>query len=404
MPSNHRMHNMQNTTTYRHPMRSLPRVSASFAIAATLIVAPSCGKQSKAEQPATKVASTSKRSASVWQSRVDHDAWSKLGYRLDWEGFPFPLGRDSSQVTMFRPYTDMVLVQNKSSTIVLLEPATGAIRWSSVPADRLTKFVGLDQDPYNPGRVLVSSESEIFGLSAATGDLILRERLQKVVNTAPVLESGQAIFGTSTGEVHSHLVGGNVRAWAFDGHGSIEADPVRVGQYIGVVSNAGEVMFFSTGGAIVGHARIFGGLANDPVANESTLFIAGLDQSVWAFAPNGMQVWRYRGSAPIRSQPVVVGDTVYCDVPGKGMTAFDSSTGAIRWNDPKMHGTVVGTKRGMLIVWGGGTAMLIDPDRGDVLVRVDLPHVVKAVPDTFNDGNLYTVDDHNVVAKFTSRK
>lgn len=331
-----------------------------------------------------------------------HAAWQKVGYRLNWRGYPFAGTRGAPRVTELRAWSDYVIAQERSSEVSLMESTTGAVRWSTDLANPLTRFVGVTRDARDPNLVLVASESELFGLTAQTGNLLNRERFEKVVNTRPLVAGPLAIFGTSTGEVQAHLIGRSVKAWGFGTSGAIDAAPVRVGAAIGFVSQAGDVLFLSEGGAVIGRSRIYSGLANDPVANDSTMFIAGLDQSLWAIDPSGSLRWRVRHSAPLRAQPATDGPRVYCDLPGQGLTGFDAATGRQLWVAKNTGGTVVGTQGASLIVWDGEAVSLVDAVRGDVLERAEIPGVAFIRTDSFADGNLYAVGIDGTVSKLTA--
>lgn len=380
----------------------------AFVLAAGLPVA--CARQgaakpsaSSSEKSVATTMVTPPAKGGEYAPNVDHEAWAKLGYRLDWQGFPFFAGGNSARVTRIVPFDDMVLVQEASSAVALLEANTGAKRWAVNLANPITKFTGISRDPLDSARILVSSESELFGLAAQSGNLVIREKYEKVVNTAPVMLGHLAVYGGSTGEVQAHVVGRGVKAWGFDLQGAIDADPVRMGESVGAVSQAGEVVFLTDKGAVLGQNKIFQGLANDPVANDTTMYIAGLDQSVWAFDFTGALAWRYRTSTPLKDQPTLQGDTLYVNVPGQGLTALHAADGHVRWICKAAGGTIIAIRNKQLIAWDGRTAFTIDPDRGDVYEKVELPDMKFIKLDKLDNGNAYAVDVRGVVSKFVPR-
>lgn len=365
-----------------------------------------CARQGAAKPAASANAKAPAKPAAKpgeYAPNVDHDAWAKLGYRLDWQGFPFLAGGNTARVTRIVPFDDMVLVQESSSAVALLEANTGAKRWAVDLANPITKFTGISRDPQDSARILVSSESELFGLAAQSGNLVIREKYEKVVNTAPVTIGHLAIYGCSTGEVQAHVVGRGVKAWGFDLQGSIDADPVRMGESVGAVSQAGEVVFLTDKGAVLGRNKIFQGLATNPVANDTTMYVAGLDQSVWAFDFTGALAWRYRTSVPLKDQPTLHADTLYVNVPGQGLTALNAADGHVRWISKSAAGTVIAVRNKQLIAWDGTSAYTIDPDRGDVYDKVELQNIQFIKLDAFDNGNAYAVDGRGVVSKFVPR-
>jgi len=338
---------------------------------------------------------------------VVHEDWSRLGYRLDWVGFPFPAVGRRGRVLSVDAYADVVVAQERSSTVTVLEAATGERRWSLDLAGPLTKFVGVLRDESDPNRLIVSSESEAFVLGLIDSALVGRERYAIVANTEPLLLNGQLVFGTANGEIMAHLLGRNVKAWGFRTGGSFDTRLVRVGDAVAGVAQTGDVVFLLPDGTLIGRARIFGGVSADPVSDAGILFVAGLDQSVWAFDQQGQVQWRHRTPVRLTVRPAVRAGTLYVEIPGSGLTAFEGATGKVLWTASDVRGTVIGARAGHLLVLESSgsrsTLVTLDPARGDVLERVSLPGVVSITTDAFEDGRLYAVSDRAVLAKFAPR-
>lgn len=333
-----------------------------------------------------------------------HDDWAKIGYRLDWVGFPF-LGEEEEDnpVTIVKAYGDLLIAQNRQSTVSALEAGNGQRRWSVQLAGPLTKFVGINRDASSPIPVIVSSESDVFVISTANGTIMSRERYSRVVNTQPVLAGNLLISGTSTGEVVAHYLGRNVKAWGFVTTGAFEANAVAIGDIVAAVSQVGDVLFLTTGGSLAGRGRIYDGLDTNPVTDNGLLFIAGRDRSVWGFDPSGYNIWRHRTSSPLRTQPTAHNGVLYVDIPGNGLTAFEEGTGKVMWKAPNVNGTVIASRNGKLLVRSGETITLVDPSRGDILERISTPGIAKIVFDQFDDGRMYLVNEHSNVAKMIPR-
>jgi outer membrane protein assembly factor BamB len=334
---------------------------------------------------------------------VVHEDWAKIGYRLDWVGFPFPGATPRTRVVAFAPYEDIVVAQRDSSLVSVLEAGTGQVRWSTELTGPLTKWVGITREPDGEGRIIVSSESEIFILATGTGNLLGRERFARVVNTPPLLHGTLVIGGTSTGVVQAHRLGGAMPAWAFSASGSIDVPLVHVGATISAISQAGEVMFFTPTGSLAGRGRIYGAVDCAPATDGERLFIAGRDQSLWAFSPTGSLLWRYRTSNPLKVSPTCHDGTVYCDLGAEGLSALDPASGSVRWSNREVHGRVIGVRAGRLLVWNGAALSTLDPATGDMHTRVPLSRIRHVAPDAFVDGNLYAFSDDALLARFVPR-
>lgn len=335
---------------------------------------------------------------------VDHDAWGKLGYRLDWQGFPYAGVPGKAQTTSLTPTKDIVLLQERGSTVVLVEASTGALRWSVDLTSPLTRFLDLRRDPDNPQQILVSSETELFTLAAQTGNFLRRDRFPRVVNTPPVCVAGLAIYGTTAGEIFAQQVATGLKTWGYGARAGFEAHPVKLDGAVGVVAQDGEVLLITPNGKINGRSKIFEGLGNSPVTDGKYLFIAGQDQSVWAFDEHANLVWRQRTASPLTAQPAAYQKMLLCDMPEGGLTAFESTTGKILWTNPKVHGTVIAARGGNLLAWDGTTATLVEPARGDTIASAELKDVVRLETDDFADGHLYAVTSTGSLCKFAPRK
>jgi hypothetical protein len=330
---------------------------------------------------------------------IDHSAYAKLGYRLDWIGYPAVTG--SLPVEHFHPYPDMSVAVEQGSTVTILESSTGARRCADKLATPLTRFVGLVRQG---NRVFLAAESEVFTLDTQTCNLVARAASARNVATEPLLAGDLLIFGSGAGEIFASLAGGSVsgiKAWGFMCRGAVEHKPVLIGGIVGAVSQTGDVVFLDAmQGTLLGQNSIYGGLDTDPVSDDRLMFVASLDQSIYAFAPNASKVWRYRTAAPLHDQPTVVGDRLYCNVAGQGLTAFQTGDGAVVWSCKGFGGTVVAVNNNHLVAWNGHEAALIDPARGDIIERTALPGVRMLTPERLVDGNLYAVSNSGVVAKF----
>lgn len=331
---------------------------------------------------------------------IKHEEYAKIGYRLDWVGFPTVTG--SLPVEYFQGYPDMAVALEAGSFVSVMEPNTGSQRCADQLSNPLTKFVGFVRDG---DHLYVASEVEVFTLDTQTCALTGRQKTARNVATEPVQFNNLLIFGSGVGEVFAHFAAGGVggvKAWGFLGNGAFEHRPVIIGGAAGAVSQTGQVLFLDAQtGALLGRNNIYGGLACDPVTDGHLMFVAGLDQSIYAFSPSGAStVWRHRTGVPLRVQPTATAERLYCAIPNQGLTAFEAGTGRVVWTTKGFQGTVVGTNRGRLVAWDGTDAALIDPARGDIIERATLTGAAMLRPDKFDDGHLYVVSKSGIVAKF----
>lgn len=336
---------------------------------------------------------------------VNYDEYAKIGYRLDWKGYPSITG--SLPVQFMEPYSDIVVTLAKGSTVTILDAGTGSRRCSDQLATPLTGFVGIARDSRS---VQCCSDADVYVIDPQTCNMVGRQPIGKLARSQPLGFENLLIVGTGDGELLAHIksdAAAGVKAWGFAIDGAIERKPVLIGNVVGTVSQTGQVLFVDgASGALVGRNFIYAGLATDPVADDSLMYVASLDQSIYAFAPvGGTLLWRVRTASPLQVQPTVHAGHLYCTVPGQGLTAYDCATGQVLWKCKGFSGTIVGTNKKRLVGFDKSTseAALIDAARGDVIERAKVPGVTMMKPDKFEDGNLYVVSESGVVAKFQER-
>jgi outer membrane protein assembly factor BamB len=337
---------------------------------------------------------------------VDYRDYAKIGYRMDWRGYPAVTG--SLPVRHMQPYQDIVVTVEGGSIATVLEANTGGRRCSDQLATPLTRFVGIAREQQ---RILVASDAEVYVLDPQTCTMTARQKIEKIVATEPVPFNDLLIFGTGTGEVLAHMTRSGVsgvKAWGFATTGAVEHKPALVGTAVGAVAQSGQVVFLDAQtGSFLGKSFVYAGLDTDPVGDANLFYVASLDQSIYAFNPlGGSLVWRVRTASPLRVQPTAYGGRLYCTVPGQGLTAFDSSAGQVVWTCKGFSGTVVAASNKTLIGFDKSVPELatIDRERGDVIARTKTPGVVMAKPDVFENGNLYLLSSSGLVAKFVPIK
>ncbi len=357
--------------------------------------------QAGCETPSDTV-STLERAASF---KAANDAYTALGYRHVWTGFPtMTVGATVDTVDVLG---DVVAVQESSGVLSILETNSGLVRWSDQLGNAITKFLGVLRDDR---RIVCVSETEAFYLDVDAGTLVGKQTLEKVGNTKPEIVGDLLVYGTSGGEIFGLVKIAGFRAWGASMPGTIEVNPARMGNTLGFVSQSGDVLFLdgATGSGFV-RGKMFMGTRVPPAASNDLMFIASRDQSIYAFSPaSPSPVWRHRTNISLRDKPVYHAGTVYCAVDRDGLTALtefgNGGRGEVKWVCKGVFGHVIGVRGGRLLVWDGHDACLVDPATGDLIERVTIENVANIAPDAFVDGNLYLTSPQGVVAKLSPRK
>ncbi len=337
------------------------------------------------------------------------DLWAKLGYRLDWRGFPTML--PGEHVTTLEICGDVLAIQESAGVVSCIETRSGTTRWSDQVSNRLTKFVGMIRDN---NTLLVSSESEVFFYDIATGNLKTKQHLAQVVNTKPVKVNDMLIYGCANGQILGHLTINGFRAWGSGLTGSIETDPILVSGasgHVALCSTTGQIVVFDgQTGLSQGRNKIFGGAGADMTCSDVSFFVASSDQSLYAFnAETAAQIWRKRTEAPLKHAPVYNDGKVYCDMgpaDAKGMgglTCFEPGSGKVVWSNPKVSGSLIAVRNKRLVCYDGTTCCTLDAASGAINESVKLANISIIKPDTFTDGHLYAISPNGIVSKLSPK-
>jgi hypothetical protein len=387
-------------------MRSATRTTASTILALSAVglvgaaLAPLQGCSSDAG--GTRLVSAADRNKAF---TPETDAYTKLGYRHAWTGFPtLSAGASLKSVDVL---DDVIAVQDSAGVLSILEANSGIGRWNDQLGNRLTKFLGVIRAG---NRIICTSETEAYFLDVDTGTLVNKQRLEKVGTTRPEIVNDLLVYGTSAGEVYGQVLGQGFRAWGLSLPGTVTVPPGRLGNTLGFVSSTGAVQFLDGAtGNTFSRGQMYMGTLVPPAASGDLMFVASEDQSLYAFSPaSSAPIWRHRTNVTLRHRPVYHNGSVYCTIPGEGLTSFaeygDAGRGHVNWSAKDVTGAVIGTRGGRLLVWDGSDACLVDTANGDIIDRVRLGDATSVTTDTFVDGNLYLTTREGLVVKLAPRR
>lgn len=332
---------------------------------------------------------------------VNHDAWREVGYRWDWTSRP-PL-RLGGQIAFADAFEDIVIVQGADEMISVIEAPTGKIRWHRPVGDTATRFLG---NVRRNGSIIVTNETELFEFDLDTGNTLDRIPLKTIATTRPILFGDIAVLGTSAGRLIALDMVEEIRRWEYQFDGEIRTPPLRIDDNtLSVVSTRGELRTLEADTAnTVSSARISGDAGDSMVTDGEYIYLASLDQSVYAFdIHTGERAWRIRDSAPVTVQPVLIGGVLFVTTRDTGLTAITAKTGEILWSNPDIGGWVVTTNDSDLMVWNGRALLRVDAQRGDVIAVSEFDNLAGLRADSSEQGTIYAITRDGAVARFSAR-
>lgn len=331
-----------------------------------------------------------------------------LRYRIDWQTRTSP--QANSGIKQVSIQHDSVLVLDGQNFLTRLRREDGTRLWRIPVAEQRSEIHGITFLPYLD-RIFLSTGSDIFILDADTGSLIRKQRLGQIASTAPVVFGRFFLYGARNGQLvwHSFDVGFQWRAFQISS--SIRIPPLIVDGYVVTVGTDGRIMILDASSATsLWERQLLNEVIAAPVAGENMVYIAGLDQYVWAFdLQTGRSAWRHLSESPLEDSPVLIGDRLYQQIPAQGLVCFearpvDAPGGKVIWQAPDVRGNVVSRYPDHMVVWDGRQRLLTTVGTaGAVIKSVSLPWVKHLQASGLQDGNLVAAADDGRVIRLVPR-
>jgi outer membrane protein assembly factor BamB len=388
---------IEQSTPYSPTRRTL----ALGLLSGLVAVLPACSSTSstdRAQDSDSEQATTAARADWV----INHQKWAELGYQWQWTGYP-PM-QPGAVIEHATAYDDLLTFVGSGSTLSVLESDTGKVRWSRQLDRASTRFVAPTR---RNDTLYAASDTELWELNLRNGNTIDRDAMGTLVNTSPLIVNNLAVFGTLAGELFAYQMDNDFKLWSYKFDGPIHQPAIKINEeYIAAVSEKGDLRTLETINAHSGmSARIAGGSEAELLTDGIGLYVASLDQSLYAFdATDGFRFWRIRSSDPVTVQHTLHQGIIYASTRDQGLMAIDSATGEILWNTPEIGGwTLTIVDDSELIVWSGFELLAIDKDRGDIIARMPLQDISGIRTNSTDDGDIYVVTLDGGVAKFSLR-
>ena len=299
------------------------------------------------------------------------------------------------------PGEDYIITYEDGSNIIsVISNRDGTPVWQKPVGDRLERLLGVAREG---GTVIAATQSDLYILDIANGRQIADQRYgrENIASSTPLILGREAVYGSNDGRVVYHDLNTGLMRGAYRLGTGVDMTPIWVGgNSVIVITRTGRIHLIDIAtNTRFWQAGVLDPFESKPALGDTGLFIAGQDQSIWAFRlSDGRQMWRTRFQYPLRDDPKLVGDTLYQAVPNQGFAALNATTGQIIWQNPEVAGgTLITRNNGDLIIWDrddgadayGSTFYRIDASTGDVIGKVHSAWISRAAASSMEDGDIY---------------
>jgi outer membrane protein assembly factor BamB len=333
---------------------------------------------------------------------VSTDVADQLGYRIQWQSSLAMPKR--TRVQRIVPLGDVIGVVDSNQMLSVIESDDGKARWTA----RVGAVVsGVSAPRRGEGWITVSVASTAYLYDLDSGELINKVRLANVAAGSAALDGNYAVYGSPTGIVFAEDLRRGVLAWEYQLRGGILTDILHAGNVVVACDSAGTVAAFNpTRGNLLWKklGPPWKRISANAAANDSFVYVACEDQSLYAFERTTGRSWKYLTQSPLVASPVAIVDRVFQDVPGEGLVCLDAYTGDVLWQAAGVHGQVLMmTKDDRVLIEQPKSLLVLDSETGEWKGTLALPKVDRIATDNRLAGNLYLMDHAGRILKMSPR-
>ncbi len=376
------------TMTSRSWMNTLTYGASACLIAMGLAVATSCS-----EEPQIGPLSGDGYMVSFEEAQV-------LDYSVAWQS---SVARTLlGETTQIIPGDDYIITTESGNinTVCAITSRDGKPAWAEPVGGHLENLLGAIRFG---NQVIATTQSDLYILDIASGREVSHQRFsaEAISSTVPVLFGSDALYGTADGRVILHSLPARLLRSSYSIGDGIEMAPLKAGPGAAlVITRTGRLNLFDpVTNTIFWETGVLDPIEATPAISDSGVFVAGMDQSIWAFRlADGRQMWRKRFQHALIDSPVLIDDVLYQAVPNEGLVALDAATGKVIWqNSDIAGGTIITRNRTDLIVWDkhdghdayGSTFYRVDQFSGDLLGQIDTDWISLAAATSIDRGDIY---------------
>lgn len=319
-----------------------------------------------------------------------------FGYRIAWQ--TEPLATASSEAQFAKAGNDSVWFADSAGSVVRVRRDNGESVWRASTHKGIERILSIDHLPLGTeDRVYVVTQIDTVALDTLTGALARRSAFSHLPTTTPAIFGPYMVYGTRTGLVSWYQYGTGFGWRATTIGGTVRAQPSIAGDLILASSTSGTVLALDAGTTrVMWDRRLSAGVDTQIAVDDRAAFVAGKDQSLWAFdLSRGRVLWHYFTQTPLLNDPIRIADGLYLQIPGEGLVSFnphplDKPDGEVRWK-ASVPGDVMGRLGTNLLVWDAATTTFsyVDATTGRTVAQRSLPQVslIQSVP--LVNGDLY---------------
>lgn len=336
---------------------------------------------------------------------LDTTQLSSSGYDRFWDvHLPFRRGeavRDAFLVD------ENLYVTSTLGCFYVIQAQEGLLRWNTDltdPAYTIFRPSHLRSDD-GQGPLCVVTTTRTYLFNRYNGDILASFTPDFAPGSGAVGDQKRLYIGGADGKVHclmwNHPFGPKpLNKWELLANGPVRTTPVLLGP--------DKLLFASQGGnvasctavdkAFVWQARTEDAILVDPWVDDSGVYVASLDRSLYKFdVNNGTLQWRRRFPEPLTTPPAVARSIVFQYSPATGLVAINADTGGDLWLRPDGLAYLSSRPGQAVILTQGGAVETVNLNDGQTVSRLGESGVARGVANAVDDRVIVWSSDGRIV-------
>jgi len=280
---------------------------------------------------------------------IEYPEARKLGYGVIWAASV--VAEEGDWIRAWVLGDLVVVLQRPTNMVTVLSFKNGNPLWNKKIGSKLERVIAASRTKEH---VMVNTEEFMKIFEWDTGDPVTTQRLSQRVLTAPVVVNDVAVFAGINGLVFGHNIRVGASNWKYRMRSGVYLDPVDGGNgRVFVADKSGHfAMFMSTRNRPLWQGRAFENITAQPVSNRLGVFIASEDHNIYSLnraAGNDRVDWPYRTDKPLKTDPTLIDNYLFVQIPGRGLVAIDAARKKDLWSNANLKAKPVAViKQGML--------------------------------------------------------
>ncbi|MFO1094490.1 MAG: PQQ-binding-like beta-propeller repeat protein [Planctomycetaceae bacterium] len=318
---------------------------------------------------------------------------SRYGLELHWWGQAV-IDPGQDQVSNVNVDEDIVYLQSDDGIVTAFQAESGKKLWAQLLGSPYKVLLPMST---NERDAFVCNGQQLFGLNKFTGEVAWELKLPHQPSTSPEADNDRVFLGMVDGSVYCYDLArirklaeqgrlprwsANAYQWRHKAAQEITSPPISNGQTVVFGSLNGTIYSVKT----LDHRLVFQFETDEPIPTPigrgaDSLFVVSEDTRMYCLnRESGLRRWTFTAGVPIRTEPRVIGGSVYVAPVREGLYCLSAAGGTINWHQSRAAAFLAATDNYVFAADSLNNVLLLSPQDGGVLGELPLRGYTQLLP------------------------